>query len=255
MRRRLQVTHHQEAILRLGTMVSHRQVPTHQHMVPHLQATMGLHRLDTHHQAIHLRVLHRLATLQQVIHHQEVERRQAILQRQANMEVHQAVEDLLVGHQAITPRQASKGHQVEALRHKSKTAIMLPLAVIPMLVLQLKIHMAGLQMLGTPVAHLAARRLPPTTTGTAAAVMVAGMRGVHLHLQVTTTGNHSPVVIPTRKHRQPMHQLRIHTTTPMAHHLLSNLQAAIHMVEEVVVVAALIAIVHIDDRTRLSKSS
>lgn len=230
-RRRLQVTHHQEAILRLGTMVSHRQVLTHQHMVPHLQATMGLHRLDTHHQAIHLRVLHRLATLQQVIHHQEVERRQAILQRQANMEVHQAVEDLLVGHQAITPRQASKGHQAEALRHKSKTAIMLPLAVIRMPVLQLKIHMAGLQMLGTPVAHLAARRLPPTTTGTAAAV------------------------IPTRKHRQPMHQLRIHTTTPMAHHLLSNLQAAIHMVVEVVVVAALIAIVHIDDRTRLSKSS
>lgn len=232
MRCLLQVTHHQEPIHRLGIMVSHHRA-THHHMVLHLQATMVLLHLDTRHQAILLRVLHRLATRHKVIPHQEAEHRQAILQHRANMAVHQVEDHLMVRRQATTLHQASILPQVEGPRH-----IMLPLAAIPTPVL-LKIRMPDLQMPGTQAAHPAVHHQEATTTTGTAVVMVAGTS--HLQLQVGTIENRSPVVTPTGNHRQPTHQLRIHTAMG---HLLNNLQAAIHTVVEVG--AALIAIAHID---------
>jgi len=225
------VTHHQEATLRLGIMVILHQEVTHHRMVHHLQATMVLHRLDTHLQVIHSRVPHCPATRHQAIHHREVERRQAIPQRQAIMEVHQAVEDhLTVHHQGTILHQAIMHLQVEAPIHRQRqvqTPIMPPLAAIHMHVLLLKIPMADRQMLGNQVAlRLALRQEVMTTTGTA--VVVTLMRSL----------------------RQPMRQLRIHITMLMGH-LLSSLQVAIPMVVEVAVAEPTIAIAHIEVRRRL----
>jgi len=251
------VTHQQEATLRLGiTVILHQEV-THHRTVHHLQATMVLHRLDTHLQVIHRRVPHCPATRHQAIHHRE-----AIPQRQAIMELHQAVEDhLTVHHQGTILQQAIMGLQVEAPTHRQRqvqTPIMPPLAAIHMHVLLLKIPMADRQMLGNQVALLAVHRLAlhqevMTTTGTAVVGMVAGMRGMDLHLQVATTGNHSShMVTLTRSLRQPTRQLRIHITMLMGR-LLSSLQVAIPTVVEVAVAEPTIAIAHIEVRRRLPR--
>jgi len=258
---RRRATQHQEATLRLGIMVILHQEVTHHRMVHHLQATMVLHRLDTHLQVIHRRVLHRPATRHQAIHHREVERRRAIPQRQAIMELHQAVEDhLTVHHQGTILQQAIMGLQVEAPTHRQRqvqTPIMPPLAAIHMHVLLLKIHMADRQMPGNQallaVHRLALRQEVMTTTGTAVVGMVAGMRGMDLHLQVATTGNHSShMVTLTRSLRQPTRQLRIHITMLMGR-LLSSLQVAIPTVVEVAVAEPTIAIAHIEVRRRLPR--